>query len=254
MTRADQTNGLLESIYGDLPEMPRHEPVLRTDTHRVMVGCNGDTCRQGRAECRSGCNVVPLKVPRIQVDAPRRSAADVYRDADAQFASRMWRRGRAIREALVFIISVIAFCTLIGWAPKVFAADAETAATVAAGADTATTVIAVGSGIGAEGNALMAHPVAFAALSAGKLLAPRLTRGMEPEARRTVLRSWTALWGAAAVNNLAVLAGIGCPPCIGIAAGVALWVHEGNRRDPEPISAPESEAQLAMVGSPEVMP
>lgn len=100
----------------------------------------------------------------------------------------------------------------------------ETSATVAAGADTASTVIAVGSGIGVESNVLIASPPVFLAVSAIKLAAPSMTRNMVPEDRDLALRSMTTVWGGAAANNLALIAGAGCPPCVGIAAGVWLWM------------------------------
>jgi len=159
----------------------------------------------------------------------------------------------AFHAIIAALLAMLAFALLMLWSEPTRAADGETAATIAAAADTGTTVAAIATGAGVEANAAMAHPVAFVALSAGKILAPRLTRGMEPETRATVLRSWTTVWGAAAVNNLAVLAGAGCPPCLGVAAGVALWIH-GGKRDPEPITAPEADAQLAMAAAPEVMP
>ncbi len=125
------------------------------------------------------------------------------------------------------------------------AADAETTATVAAGADTVTTVAAITTGAGFEANAVMANPVAFAALSAVKLAAPRLTRGMEPETRHTALRSMSTIWGGAAANNLAVIAGIGCPVCVGVAVGAWLWIT--SDKITEPVSAPEAGAAVAMV-------
>lgn len=162
-------------------------------------------------------------------------------------------------EELVSIVKTIlaVLCGLLALAlimsTPAHAAEAETTATIAAAADTGSTVAVVATGIGVEGNALLAHPVAFAAVAVAKLAAPRLTRDMEPETRRFALRSMTTFWGAAAVNNLALLAGAGCPPCLGVAAGVVLWVREG-RREPEPITAPEADAVLALVDHPEAMP
>lgn len=251
-TRAEFTHALLESEFGALPEMPKHTPVLRQD--KPQAACCGE-CWQGRKACPSpavcfGLHRVPVLTQRVE----RRSAADVADDRRVQRALFWLRAARAMREAFwwvaVFSIVAAAFTVTMKHAK---AADGETAATIAAAADTGTTVAAIATGAGVEANAAMAHPVAFVALSAGKILAPRLTRGMEPETRATVLRSWATVWGAAAVNNLAVLAGAGCPPCLGVAAGIALWIREG-RRDPAPITAPEADAQLALAGSPEVMP
>lgn len=158
-----------------------------------------------------------------------------------------------VKTLLAVLCGLLALALVMIMSTPAHAAEAETTATIAAAADTGSTVAVVATGIGVEGNALLAHPVAFAAVAVAKLAAPRLTRDMEPETRRFALRSMTTFWGAAAVNNLALLAGAGCPPCLGVAAGVVLWVREG-RREPEPITAPEADAVLALVDHPEAMP
>lgn len=251
----------------DFVDGPATRPLVHRDELPACVGA----CRQGRDACPhplvcAGIEAprqqmkrvvdIPLKQPRIQVDPPvltqvvqRRSSADVVADERVQ---RALRRVRFFRGPFWWI-AVGALVAAAVTVTAAHAADGETAATIAAAADTGTTVAAIATGAGFEANAAMAHPAVFVAMSAVKIAGPRLTRGMEPKARATVLRSWTTLWGAAAVNNIAVLAGLGCPPCLGVAAGVALWIREGQR-DPAPVVAPEADAQLALATTPEVMP
>lgn len=230
---------------------PAQGPVLRPDSapaDRPAAACCGD-CAQGRKVCPSP--MVCMGLHRVELaNGQTRSAAETWHRRDVQQAAKLVRRKRSLPwVAAVMLVSIVGACTMA----KARAADGETAATIAAGADTASTVAVVATGAGVEANALMAHPAVFAVASIAKLAAPRLTRDMQPEQRRTVLRGMTTFWGAAAVNNLAILAGAGCPPCLGVAAGVALWIREG-RRDPAPITAPEADAQLALAPVAEVMP
>lgn len=223
--------------WGELDAMPKHDPIIRPDR-----ACGGDKCLQGRGPaCKTGC--VPLKQPRVQVDAKPRTADAIHR-ADVQQAGRLLKLKDRLGDA-VYWIAAAACVALMFAAPRAFAADAETTATIAAGADTVSTIAAVGSGAAVEANGLVASPPVFLAVAAIKLAAPRLTRDMEPETRRATLRSMSTLWGGAAANNLAILAGVGCPVCVGVAVGAWLWIDSGKQ--PEPVIAPESGAAVAMV-------
>lgn len=227
----------------ELPEMPLHAPVLRADTRRVTQQCCGD-CGQGRKACPSP--MVCLGLHRVELANGQTRTADAIHRADVQQAGRLLRLKDRLGDA-VYWIAAAACIALMFAAPRVFAADAETTATIAAGADTVSTVAAVGSGMAVESNALMASPPVFLAVSALKIAAPRLTRDMEPETRRATLRTMSTVWGGAAANNLAILAGVGCPLCVGVAVGVWLWVDSGKPAATEPATAPEAGAALAMV-------
>lgn len=232
--RIDFVDTDLQTGWGDLNAMPKHEPVIRPDKEPAMFECSG--C----GECVTSC---PSPMVCLGMEARKQHNAAIHR-ADVIEAGRLLRIKHWLGEGIYWIAA--ALCILLMFAaPRAFAADAETTATIAAGADTVTTVAAITTGAGFEANAIMANPVAFAALSAVKLAAPRLTRGMEPETRRTALRSMSTIWGGAAANNLAVIAGIGCPVCVGVAVGAWLWITSDN--PPEPVSTPEAGAAVAMV-------
>lgn len=65
MSRADMTHDLLESVYGDLPEMPAHTPILRPDSlGHASPGCHGP-CNQGRTNCPcpEACGVAVRDLP-----------------------------------------------------------------------------------------------------------------------------------------------------------------------------------------------
>lgn len=237
------------------------------DTDSLFVhtgdwGCKGDCGQKGGERCPhpgicSGVELrtdlrrvtvdVPLKQPRVWVDAKPLAVDKVSRE-DVQRAQRLIRRERFLRHAVPWIAAIaLILAAMTVTMNAAHAADAETTATIAAGADTVSTVAAVGSGMAVESNGLIANPPVFLAVSALKIMAPRLTRDMEPENRRTTLRTMSTVWGGAAANNLAILAGVGCPLCVGVAVGVWLWVDSGKPATPEPVAAPEAGAALAMV-------
>ncbi len=57
---------------------PLHEPVIRPDTR----ACGGYACRQGRGKpCKNGCQSVPLKQQRVQVDPVDHNKFD-FEDSD----------------------------------------------------------------------------------------------------------------------------------------------------------------------------
>lgn len=272
MTRADQTHDMLESIYGDLPEMPRHEPVLRTDTRRVTVGCSGIRCKQGDYPCDgTQCDKpfkhpVPLKQPRIQVNAPRRSAADVAADKRVQrvtWAVKFFGKNGGFWWVLVVAI-VGALLSVLPRMAKATELDAERNVQATALADGATTAIAIGTGAGVEANALLSgSPIGIVGITVAKVAVPTLTRGMPPEQRKPVLQVVAAVWGAVTswngVGMILVKTGsyaVVWPAAAAVAAGVYMYRKTGRDfdRDTAPITAPEADARLAMAGSPEVMP
>lgn len=235
----------------------KHEPIIRPDRH-----CSGHLCNQGRGPaCKTGC--VPLKQPRIQVDYKPR-AADVIHRADVQQASRLLSAANIIRAimawlaTLALIMMTFAFAGYL-MARDAHAADAETTATIAAGADTVSTVVAVGSGAAVESNGLIADPGLFVVASAAKIAAPRFTRDMAPEDRKTALQWMAGIWSTAAGNNVVVTVAakvfgtaISAPVSLAIGSvyGVYQYIKAGEQCDQEEaerVAKLRAAEQVAMV-------
>lgn len=227
-TRAEQTHDLIESIYGDLPDTPLHEPVLRPDTHRVSE--------------------ITLKQERVQVGAKPR-AADVVHRNDVVQASRLLSLQNVLMALFWWVMVLVSFAAasaLVGYLSSgvAHAADAETTATIAAGTDTVSTAAVVATGAGIEGNALMANPPVFLVASGLKLAAPRLTRDMPHEQRKPILQWMAGLWTFGGANNIVILLGhaagtamtgglAAVPVIIGLIAGRHQYVKAGEEADAE---------------------
>jgi hypothetical protein len=87
----------------------------------------------------------------------------------------------------------------------------------AAVADTVTTAVALSRG------AVETNPMGFAGATALKVAILANRDKMEPETREAVEHAGTAIWGGAAVNNLAVILGSAAAAPLGVLAGIILW-------------------------------
>ena len=96
--------------------------------------------------------------------------------------------------------------------------------------DTVTTAAVLGTGTGIEAN-----PVGFAASTLFKVFILNYVVDWleDPYERESIKRAAATIWTAAAVNNLAILAGVATPASIpfGLAAGYVVYV---NTPVPEP--------------------
>lgn len=178
---------------------------------------------------------------------------------------------RKRRMPVVLFVIAASFCLALLTAPKAHAADSTDKAAMAAAADGISTVAVVGTGVGAEVG-LIAHPPVFAAVALAKVAVPYAVRDADPETRKSVIQTTTAVFGGGAANNTTIfvaakvfgvklvgaLAGI--PVAAGIAVGYYLWSKSGAEFDAEQkgITAPEAGAALALASpagiAPEVMP
>jgi hypothetical protein len=88
--------------------------------------------------------------------------------------------------------------------------------------DTVTTVVVLDRGLGYEAN-----PVGFIGATLLKVLILSNLHRFEPETQDYIKRATATLWTAAAVNNLAMLAGVATPASIpfGLAAGYVVYVN-----------------------------
>lgn len=105
-------------------------------------------------------------------------------------------------------------------------------AMAAATADGVSTLIGVTSGSLIEANPFMpSSPAGIVLLTAAKIGMGRYVDRLEPEARAFDLKTLTAVFGGAAVNNVLLLAAAG--PVVaaisGVAAGVYLWHNTAKR-------------------------
>ena len=251
--RIDFVDTDLVTGWGELNTAPKHEPILRPDSAQ----CCGD-CGQGRKACPSP--MVCLGLHRVELANGQTCATDAIHRADVQQAGRLLKLKDRLGDAVYWIAAAVCIALMFA-APRAFAADAETTATIAAGADTVSTIAAVGSGAAVESNALIANPAAFAAVSALKLAAPRLTRDMPHEQRKPILQWMSGLWAGAGAHNIVVLLGYitsnvmtggaaAIPAMVGIAWGRHEFVRTGEQADAEEaqrIAKLQSAEQVAMV-------
>lgn len=105
--------------------------------------------------------------------------------------------------------------------------DPADMATAAAVADGLTTALALSSGA-VEMNPLVAtSPVGLVAMTGLKIGLVKYAETLPEEDKRSVMKTTSAIWMGAAVNNLLVIASAATPFAIvaGIAAGYAMWQH-----------------------------
>lgn len=110
-------------------------------------------------------------------------------------------------------------------------AKVDNNAVVAALADGVTTKLALAAG-GIEGNALAAgFPLGLAALTGAKVLIAKLAENLPEENKRTVIKTASAAWGGAALNNMLVALAVAPPLSIiaGIVTGIIVWHHTANQ-------------------------
>jgi hypothetical protein len=88
--------------------------------------------------------------------------------------------------------------------------------------DTATTIAVLSTGAGHEAN-----PVGFVAATLSKVLILSNIDRFKPQTQEYLNRATATIWTAAAVNNLAILAGVASPASIpfGLAAGYVVYVN-----------------------------
>lgn len=121
-------------------------------------------------------------------------------------------------------------------------------AMVSAVADGVTTGIALSAGA-IETNPLIAtSPIGLVALTGAKLGLVKYADTMSQDDKRLTLKSASALWGGAAVNNVMVL--LAAPPPFpifaGLIMGIATWTHMGNEYEKEDLLAAARAKALAM--------
>ena len=117
--------------------------------------------------------------------------------------------------------------------------DAKNRAMASAVADGVTTGLAISAG-GLEANPLIStSPIGLVAVTAMKLGVVQYADTLSQEDKRVVLKSGSALWGGAAVNNIMVL--LAAPPpfpiVAGLIMGIATWSHMGNLYEREDMLA-----------------
>lgn len=109
--------------------------------------------------------------------------------------------------------------------------DGSETAYTAAVADGITTGIGLSAGA-AEMNPLISpSPLGIVAMTGLKIGLIKYAETLPEEDKRTALKTGSAIWSGAAVNNLLVLAAAPTPLSIiaGIAMGVATWMHMDNQ-------------------------
>lgn len=110
-------------------------------------------------------------------------------------------------------------------------AKVENNAVVAALADGVTTRLALAAG-GLEGNAVVAGlPLGLVALTGAKVLVVKLADQLPETEKRTVIKSTSAAWSGAALNN--VLVALAVPPpfpiIVGLITGIIAWHHTAGQ-------------------------
>jgi hypothetical protein len=99
--------------------------------------------------------------------------------------------------------------------------------------DTVTTAVVLDRGAAYEAN-----PVGFIGATLSKVLILNNLHRFEPQTQEYIKRATATLWTAAAVNNLAILAGIATPASIpfGLAAGYVVYTNTpiSNKKQTNP--------------------
>lgn len=111
----------------------------------------------------------------------------------------------------------------------------EDATVTAAVADGVTTIVALSSGAVEVNPLVFASPVGVVAATGMKYGLVKYAETLPEQEKRTTLKTATALWGGAAVNNLFVL--LAAPPPLaviaGVVGGIMAWNHMGSRYQQE---------------------
>lgn len=126
--------------------------------------------------------------------------------------------------------------------------DGKNRAMASAVADGVTTGLALSAGA-IETNPLIAtSPVGLVALTGAKLGLVKYADTMSQEDKRLTLKSTSAVWGGAAVNNVMVL--LAAPPpfplLAGLIMGIATWTHMGSEYEKEDLLAAARAKELAL--------
>jgi hypothetical protein len=105
--------------------------------------------------------------------------------------------------------------------------DARTAAV----ADGVTTALALSSGAMEMNPLVSTSPLGLLALTGAKIGLMNFAKTLPEQDKRMVLKTSTALWSGAAVNNLMVLMAAPTPLAVvaGVLVGVLSWRHSSNR-------------------------
>jgi hypothetical protein len=105
--------------------------------------------------------------------------------------------------------------------------DARTAAV----ADGVTTALALSSGAMEMNPLVSTSPLGLIALTGAKIGLVNFAKTLPEQDKRMVLKTSTALWSGAAVNNLMVLMAAPTPLAVvaGVLVGVLSWRHSSNR-------------------------
>lgn len=125
--------------------------------------------------------------------------------------------------------------------------DGKTHATIAAVADGVTTGMALSAGA-IESNPLIAtSPVGLIAVTGLKLGLVNYADTLPEQEKRFALKSTSAVWGGAAVNNIMVF--LAAPPPVpilaGLVTGIMAWQHLENKYEKEDIRLAAKNSKLA---------
>lgn len=111
----------------------------------------------------------------------------------------------------------------------------ENSAITAAIADGVTTNLALSAGAVEANPLIFTSPLGLVALTGMKIGLVKYAETLPESEKRLTLKSTSALWGGAAVNNLMVL--FAAPPPVAIIAGlvmgIATWMNMGSRYEKE---------------------
>lgn len=110
--------------------------------------------------------------------------------------------------------------------------DGADHAITAAVADGVTTGVALSLGAGVEMNPLiMTSPLGLVAMTGLKIGLVKYADTLPEEDKRTAMKTSSAVWGGAAMNNLLVLLAAPGPlsVIVGLITGIATWMHMENQ-------------------------
>lgn len=125
--------------------------------------------------------------------------------------------------------------------------DGKNRAMVSAVADGVTTGIALSAGAIETNPFIATSPVGLVALTGAKLGLVKYADTLPQDDKRLTLKSTSAIWGGAAVNNVMVL--LAAPPpfpiIAGLIMGIATWTHMGSEYEKEDLLAAAHAKDLA---------
>ena len=131
-----------------------------------------------------------------------------------------------------------------------FSLTPENGAIAAAVADGLTTNLALSAGAVESNPTISASPIGLIALTGIKIGLVKYSETLSEPEKRLTLKSTSAIWGGAAINNIAVY--LAAPPHVpliaGLFMGIATWINMGNKYEQADVTLAARQIKLLDAG------